>query len=462
MERRMEVSAIAMDRAKPEVGGGSGILGIVILLTGLGAVALLASGGGTYDSWAAVVVTPILVAVSLPALRRQALREGDRRLFAILAAALILKLLGALVRQYFAVDVYQGASDAIAYHEDALDIAARFRAGIFDPGLDSLTESDFIRLLTGLIYTVIGPSQLAGFLVFSWLAFWGLFLSYRAFRLAVPDGRGRAYAIVLFFLPSVLYWPSSIGKEAWLMFALGLTAFGTARLLTGSTVRGLMLAGLGVWSAAVVRPHLGAFAGVAIVVAYFARKPRSELGPLAFFGKALILAGLVAVAAVLIRNTEEFLSQSRVNTDLDARSLSADIVDRTQTGGSEFTPYPILESPANATLAVPTVLFRPLLFEANNIQSGLAALEGSFLLVLAIFRLRSVLAAIASIRRQPYLAFALTYSALSIVALSLVANFGILARQRTLLLPFALALVWAPSRRASRPVEEPKMDLVHA
>ena len=72
-----------------------------------------------------------------------------------------------------------------------------------------------------------------------------MFYLYRAFTIAIPDGNRRSYARLLFFLPSMLYWPSSIGKEAWMLFTLGLAAFGTARLLTGRTWRGLALAGVG-------------------------------------------------------------------------------------------------------------------------------------------------------------------------------------------------------------------------
>ena len=87
--------------------------------------------------------------------------------------------------------------------------------------------------LTGIIYTVFRPSLPIGFLVFSWLGFLGLFWFYRAFQLAVPEGRSHTYARFVFFLPSLLFWPSSIGKEAWMMCTLGPAAFWAAKLLAG-------------------------------------------------------------------------------------------------------------------------------------------------------------------------------------------------------------------------------------
>ena len=42
--------------------------------------------------------------------------------------------------------------------------------------------------MTGIVYTVTGPSLIGGYLVFSWLGFWGLLLFFRAFQIAVPHG----------------------------------------------------------------------------------------------------------------------------------------------------------------------------------------------------------------------------------------------------------------------------------
>ena len=36
---------------------------------------------------------------------------------------------------------------------------------------------------------------------------------------------------MIFFLPSLLFWPSGIGKEAWMTLGLGLASYGAARLL---------------------------------------------------------------------------------------------------------------------------------------------------------------------------------------------------------------------------------------
>ena len=71
------------------------------------------------------------------------------------------------------------------------------------------------------VYAVFGGQQIVGFLAFAWFGFLGQILFFRSFLTGVEHGNQRRYALLVFFLPSLLYWPSSIGKEAYMMFAIG-------------------------------------------------------------------------------------------------------------------------------------------------------------------------------------------------------------------------------------------------
>jgi len=421
---------------EPTVGAGVGLVLMGLLLIGL--LFLMASSAS--EAWGALLITPVLVALVLPALRRQAAREGDPRLFRLLVAALLLKLIGAVVRHYVAFDIYEGAADAGDYHAFGVEVYQQFRSGNFQTDLPYLTSTHFIEFLTGLVYAVAGPGRLGGFLVYSWFGFWGLLFFYRAFTLAVPQGRPRMYALLLFFLPSLVYWPSSIGKEAWMTLTLGLAALGTAHALTGKTIRGLSVAGLGLWLAALVRPHFAGLMAVAMVAGYLFRRSPKDLGVLAPVAKAIVLVGVVFVAFVFVNRAEEFLQQRGIETDQSVTTALNQTTERTQQGGSQFVPS-ILDSPRRAPVAAFTVLFRPLLVEAHNTQALAAAAEVTLLLLISLVRWRSFLVGLQSLRRQPYVAFAMAYSGLMVLALSSIANFGILARQRIQLLPIFLVLL---------------------
>lgn len=433
-------------RAVPVSSSWMTVVGIILAAVLVVWILLMAAAGGP-DASGALIVGPTLFLVSLPVFSRRARLEGDRRLFWLLVLALLVKFIGSIVRYYVAFDVYGGVADAAGYHDAGVRIAERFGAGNFDTGLDSLSDTNFIRFLTGVVYTFTGPTGLGGFFVFSWLGFWGLYLFYRAFRVAVPEGRAWGYARLVFFLPTLVFWPSSTGKEAWMTFALGIAAFGAARILSGRTWRGLIVAGTGLWAAAIVRPHVAGLLAVGLAAGYLFRRPRRELRVLAPVSKVVGLAALVVVAFLLVGQTDDFLRRAAIQTEGGVTAVLRQTSERTEIGGSKFAPS-ILESPARAPVAVMTVLYRPFFLEAHNERALAASLETTFLLVLTLIRWRWILAAIRSIRRQPYVAMAVAYTGLFIVAFSGFANFGLLARERAQLLPLALVLLCIPPPRA--------------
>jgi hypothetical protein len=407
----------------------------------------------------ALFLTPVLLAASWPAFVRQARRERDLGLAQLLMLALCLKLFGALLRYWVAIYVYDGYADALMYHEAGTDLAMGFRGGDFHTGLDSLSGTDFIRFFTGLVYTVTGPSVYAGFLLYSWLAFWGMFYMYRAFVIAIPDGNRRSYARLLFFLPSMLYWPSSIGKEAWMLFTIGLAAFGTARLLTGRPWRGLALAGTALWLGALVRPHVTGMAALALVVAYLVARPPRRMGALGPVVKLFALVALVGVAVLLLGKTSSYLLEKGIDPQEGVTNVLGESGRRTGQGGSTFDAPSAIGSPVKLPLAIVTVFFRPFPFEAHNAQVAVTALESTLLLCLLLARRRGVWQALRHPRRRPYVAFVAVYSLLFVFAFSTISNFGILARERTQVLPFFLVLLAIPAlRRGPEPAAPPSPE----
>jgi hypothetical protein len=419
------VPRVAPFESRVAVGLGGGLLGFSFTVLGL-----LFLISARLDGFLVVAfLVPVLLAASWPAFTRQARRERDPRLVRLLVAALLLKLFGSLVRYWVSVAIYDSNADAFEYHRVGVELAMRFRAGNFDTGLASLSGTDFISFFTGIVYTITGPSIFAGFLLYSWLAFGGMFYLYRAFTIAIPDGNRRSYARLLFFMPSMLYWPSSIGKEAWMLFTLGLAAFGTARVLTGRPWRGIALAGLAMWLAAIVRAHVAGMVVLGLVVAYlFARPPR--------------------------RLTQSYLVEKGIDPQDGVTSVLAETQRRTNQGGSNFQAPSTGVSLAKLPFAAVTILFRPFPFEVHNAQAAITALESSLLLCLTLARRRAIWHAVRHLRRWPYVAFILVYSGLFVVAFSSIANFGILARERTQLLPFVLVLLAVPASRP-RPAATP-------
>ncbi len=408
-----------------------------------------------YDIWGGLLIAPVLVVLTVPVLRRQARRDGDPRLATVLYWGLALKLTGAAVRYLLGFVIYDNKGDAFAYHLDAIRLVGEWSSGHVDLGAVVKTPESFITSVDAFGQVLVRPSLLASFLLFSWLGFWGLFWFYRAFRIAVPEGRARTYAKLLFFLPSLLFWPSSLGKEAWMIFCLGLLSLGVAHILTGERLRGALPVTLGLLGAAAVRPHFAGIAAIALVGAFLVKRPAPSLGQLAPLVKLITLVGVVVVAAFFLRQTEAFLVRSGLPVEGGLASVEGvrgalgQATIQTETGGSEFQA-PGLTSPGGIALSFGTVLFRPLPFEASEAQTLMAALESAWLLALVCIRIRWVTTAVRSMRRQPYVAYLIAFLIGGIIVLTSVANFGILARQRTVLLPALLILVSIPPERLRR------------
>jgi hypothetical protein len=90
------------------------------------------------------------------------------------------------------------------------------------------------------------------------------------------------------------------------------------------------------------------------------------------------------------------------------------------------------------------VLFRPFIFEAHNVAALIAAVEGTALLGLLALSLPRLRGLHKRLLRQPYLAFCTTYALMFVYAFSNFSNFGILTRERVMLLPFALVFLALP------------------
>src|SRR5204863_7823619 len=117
-------------------------------------------------------------------------------------------------------ELYGGFGDSALYHTAGLHLSELFRHGTFHADTGPVIGTVFINIVTGVVYTLVGPTKIGGFIFCSWLGFWGLLLFYRAFCIAIPEGDHFRYALLTFFMPSLIFWPSATGKDAWMMMAL--------------------------------------------------------------------------------------------------------------------------------------------------------------------------------------------------------------------------------------------------
>lgn len=329
-------------------------------------------------------------------------------------------------------------ADSRVYAAVGSDLADSFRRLDFvvDVGRQ-LVGTGFIRYLSGLVQVVTAEDVFATFVVFSWFAFLGSWFFFRAFTTALPAGHLPSYARFVFLWPSLVYWPSSIGKESWMLLSLGVATFGLARALAHRRW-GLTILASGLAGAAMVRPHVAALAASAAGVAYVLRGPITQARP-RLFGRVAGSLVLVAAGVATSYAAARFLGADDFSPS-GVKELLEQTTEQTSQGGAAFRPVAV-DTPVEYPWAVVTVVFRPFPTEAHNAEAMLSAFEGVALMVLVALALRRVSAAPSTLFGEPFALFACAYLAVFTYVFSAVGNFGILARQRTMLLPLLFVLL---------------------
>ncbi len=381
----------------------------------------------------ALLIVPVLLALAAMIARSIAKIDQDPTLVPIIVGGAVFKLVGSGVKYMVSFGVYNGL-DANTYDLAAQEGAKVYRGFELYDGWGKLSGTAFVRMINGLVYTVTPMSRIAGCLVFAFLAYLGTLLFWRAFKIAMPHLDDRAYLFWLVLLPSLLYWPSSIGKEAFLTLCIGAASYGVANLLHGSAVRGALTLVPGFMGVIQVRPHLGLviFSGLALATLL-----RKATRPIA----SVILAGMVVTVGMFaVSRAASFFGLSTFSYDSISETL-VDANERTEQGGSAFSP---VSFSANPPLAAVTVLYRPLPIEAGSVLELLTSVESFVLFMLGFSRRQEIWAAVRSARTHPYTVYAIVSIFFFVVVFSVIGNFAILARQRTLIMPLYLSLMMLP------------------
>lgn len=371
----------------------------------------------------------------------------------LVVAGFLAKMIGAGLRFYVYRVVYLSQGDAGIYHGAGAQLAQVWRS-LSVPSLEGTRGAGtrFLEVIAGFLYTPYTPGLLGGFLIFAMVAFLGQLLFYAAFRRAFPNGRLKLYAIFVLFMPSLVFWPSSIGKDAIMVFFIGLATYGAARLIEHYRFSWIPVLGLGVAGSVAIRPHIGALLVGSVAGAMLLAKGARGAGDRV---RKLLLFGLMAAGAVVVIGL--FGDRIGLNPeDLELEPYLDEVTRRTNQGGSAVEGDPILTI-RDAPQGILRVVFRPLIHEGFSPLALASGIEGTALLALIVWKLPRMVKNAGLLRSRPFLMYSLVYVAGFVVVFSPILNLGILARQRTQMLPLLLALVvvlgWPPPSKRDRPVD---------
>ena len=368
------------------------------------------------------------------------------------------KEIASILRYRTLVNSYGDVGDATVFSTLGKRYAGSWlgQANMFQPQLENIRKSNFLRWFTGVIYYLFGSDMIAGFIVFGLIAFVGSYLWYRATVEAVPFLDRRLYLLIVMFVPSILFWPSSIGKEALMQFAIGSAALGTAHIFNGRLVRGVLVAVPGAWLMSVVRPHLLGLVSLAAAGAFLiGRSPRKQRAATAKSSLVkpigLVVVVFIAVFAVSAGANSlglPSLSLGSVQAELDATTAS------TQQGSAAFDNGGNSLSPLRLPQGMVTVLLRPFPWEAGGALQSLASLEGVALGAFIVLRRKSLAVSLRHLRTVPFLFYCWVVTILYALTFQAFANFGLLDRQRSLVLPALYVLLCLDVKKARAYDEE--------
>jgi hypothetical protein len=314
------------------------------------------------------------------------------------------------------------------------------------------TSTGTMSALAAWTFYLLGPSKYAACIVFAMLSLCGKIAMYRVFRANVQPGSRLLVAVATLLIPSFVFWSAGLIKEA-----VAIAGFGWALL------------GVHLWITQ-NRPGLGAllvFAGsvpVLLVKAYILFPFALAAGSWFYWSRSLrrgrvrirpaylALAGVMGFGGIVL--LAHYFPQYSPDT-FSERAYDLQHIGRGMRGGSNYAlsgevPNTLTGQLAYAPVALLAALFRPAIFEVNNVLMLANALETAVLTILMarIFFTRSLSGIRRQIAEDPFLLFCCVFVVSFGIAVGLTStNLGTLSRYRSPILPFFAFLLFSLGRR---------------
>lgn len=398
----------------------------------------------------AVIVAAVVLLVGSRVAKHVAKVERDPKYVKILMWSLVLHLLCAPAQIWVVDHFYNGIADYTGYVDRGASLAQNLRAGHFTfagTRINGYTEDNVVYIASGVVQTIIGVNKLALFLFFTGVSFFGDVAFFRAFCVTFPEASHRRYAYLLLFLPSLLFWTADVSKETVMTFALGICAYGAARILMRAR-GGFLLFVLGGAIGLLLRPNevVLLVAGLAVAIFFRGRDPRKKLRGIRRITTFLFVGAALALAAVL---TEKLLKSS-VSLSQTLQNIGHNNSAGSGAGyGSSNVPYS--SNPLLYPRDLYTVMFDPLPITAHGKSELLAGLENTVIVVIILMSIRQIRCFFRAALLRPYVLLCAIYSILFIYVFAALGNLGLIYRERTLLLPFLLVIFAIPVSPKGKP-----------
>jgi hypothetical protein len=420
-----------------------------------------------YSYTSSLICVPLIALVCAVAVAH--FTQGEPYLRRLLMAGLVAHMAASSAFLWIGWFLYGGAADAFHYWTVGLQLAEDFRTIGWSAFHPPYWSSNLLNNMCGVASLLIGDALPTLFITFAFISLWAGYFFYRAFTIAFPDGDRWLFGLLVVLLPSILFWSSIVGKDSLIQFFIGVTCFGFAKLNEKLSPKSVLLCVVGLTGVVLVRAHVAAMLAVGMTFPYIVGRPRA--GHTNKLARIILIPVLLGGTFLVIGQAAGFLGLK--GNDLASTAQEAnDVTKNSQVGGSaanQGTSLPVRIAEA------PFLMFRPFPWEMSSALAIAASVESAGLLFLCWTRRRQIWLTLRD-WQDPYVGFILMYSIVFSVAFSgAISNFGILVRQRIMMVPLVLMLVFArqklpvrgvPPRRLRnspwlvRPVPAPPSDRI--
>jgi hypothetical protein len=263
--------------------------------------------------------------------------------------------------------------------------------------------------------------------LFAWLAYWGFVYFYIFFKEHIRSKiywKGYDLVTILFFLPNMHFWTSSLGKGSIIFMGIGL--FSYAMVMPQKRFFHLILGMAIVYH---VRPHVFLFLVIGAVVGYIIGSAK-----VSFIQKFTIVVGFITIGVLLYGKILEFTSLNEQSFDEFSNKMAGRL-SGSAGSGVNITNYPLY-------LKLFSFWFRPLFIDLLGGALGfIVSFENLFYLILT--------AKLCNRKFIPFLKNASSTVKMSLVIFLsasyvfsfVMANLGIAMRQKSAIMYFLLFII---------------------
>lgn len=359
-----------------------------------------------------IIIASIIFAIGLYAVLRLTRKITPNKKMPI--AIYLWHTLFVIIYMYYTLTA---GGDSLGYYNAALhgDIELEF-------------GTRFVEYFAFLLVSFLGVSYLGLFLFFNIFGSLGLIILYASLSSVTIycSKRVKQLTLLVVFLPSISFWSSALGKDPISFLAATLALWAALNIPKRKTLMAIAIILM-----LLVRPHMASIMIIDLGLSLLITSKQISLMKRVVIGTLVISTAIILVpVAVNYAGIEELTDLNEVTEYIETRQG----YNMEGGGGVDI-------SSMSPPMQVFTYLFRPLPYEAHSVFAFISSLDNLVLLLLFLYAIR--FARIKSDTPANHAFLWLYIIGATLILAMTTANLGISVRQKWMLMPMLLYLLFA-------------------